>query len=168
MRRLTFILLLGIAPMLFFLGCKSKSIMSESQNDAKVTGLQVVIYKTKDNYYLHVPVNLSADKKSLVSYPAPSDVIINGELMLPVKLENGFLLDRRGISEGCAFLKWTYYEYSRLDHTPDSDELMKMILEIDPLTEMYFCGRKGNFQNLEPELNQVIREGKLDNFKRIK
>ncbi len=168
MIRLAFILFLGVAPMLFFFGCKSKSIISESPNSAKVTSPQVVIYKTKENYYLHVPVNLSVDKKTLVSYPAPSDVVINGEPMLPVKLENGYLLDRRGIGEGCAFLKWTYYEYSRLDHTPNSEELMKMILEPDPLTEMYFCGRKSSFKDIESELNQIIREGKLENFKRIK
>jgi hypothetical protein len=142
--------------------------MSESPNGAKVTSPQVVIYKTKENYYLHVPVSLSADKKSLVSYPAPSDVIINGELMLPVKLENGYLLDRRGIGEGCAFLKWTYYEYSRLEHTPNSEELLKMILEPDPLTEMYYCGRKSSFKDIESELNQIIREGRLENFKRIR
>lgn len=168
MVRLTFILLMVISPVILFFGCKSKSRLSESQNGYKVTGPQVVIYKTKDNYYLHVPVNLSPDKKSIVSFPAPSDVVINGELTLPVKLEDGYLLDRRGIGEGCAFLKWTYHEYSRLNHTPDSNEMMKMILEIDPLTEMYFCGRKSDFKDIESELNQIIREGNLKKFKRVK
>ncbi len=168
MSRKTLFLLLTISPVILFFGCKPKSHLTESTNGNKVTGPQVVIYKTKENYYLHVPVNLSADKKSFVSYPAPSDVYINGEPALPVKLEEGYLLDKRGIGEGCAFLKYTYYEYHRLSRTPDAAELMKMILETDPLTEMYVCGRKSDFKDLESELNQVIREGKLQKFKRIK
>lgn len=168
MRRTTFILLLTIAPVLLFFGCKPKSHLNESSNGNKVTGPKVVIYKTKENYYLHVPVNLSADKKSIVSYPAPSDVFINGEPTLPLKLEDGYLLDRRGIGEGCAFLKWTYYEYNRLNHTPDSGEMMKMILDSDPLTEMYLCGRKSDFKDIESELNQIIRDGNLKQFKQIK
>ncbi len=168
MRRFTLVLFLGMTTMIFYSGCKSRSHIAESQKAVKVTGPQVVIYKTKDNYYLQVPVNLSPDKKTLVSYPAPSDIYNNGKLSLPVKLENGYLLDQRGIGGGCAFLKWTYYEYSRLDHTPSSTEIMKMILEDDPLTELYYCGRKSGFRDLESELNQAIRDGKLDKFKRIK
>ncbi|MFH1119711.1 MAG: hypothetical protein V1775_07790 [Bacteroidota bacterium] len=160
--------LFGFMLMVSLLACKSKSHLSESQNPAKVTGPQVVIYKTKDNYFQHVPVILSKDKKSLISYPAPSDVFYNGDLAYPVKLESDFLLDRRGINEGCAFLKWTYYEYSRLDHTPTQAEFMKMMLETDPITELYYCGKRSNFKDIEAELNQVIREGKLDQYNRIK
>ena len=160
--------LLCIVMIAFLSGCKSKSPLTQSQNTVNVTGPQVVIYKTKDNYFMHVPVSLSADKLSLTSYPAPSDVFYNGDLAYPVKLENGYLLDRRGINEGCAFLKLTYYEYSRLDHTPTQDELMDLILDPDPLTEMYYCGRKSDFKDLESELNQVILSGNLDKFRRIR
>jgi hypothetical protein len=145
--------LLCIVFIAFLFGCKSKSPLTQSQNTINVTGPQVVIYKTKDNYFMHVPVNLSADKLSLT---------------YPVKLENGYLLDRRGINEGCAFLKLTYYEYSRLDHTPTQEELMNLILDPDPLTELYYCGRKNDFKDLESELNQAILSGNLDKFKRIR
>lgn len=160
--------LLCIVFIAFLFGCKSKSPLTQSQNTINVTGPQVVIYKTKDNYFMHVPVSLSADKLSLTSYPAPSDVFYNGDLAYPVKLENGYLLDRRGINEGCAFLKLTYYEYSRLDHTPTQEELMNLILDPDPLTELYYCGRKNDFKDLESELNQAILSGNLDKFKRIR
>ncbi|NTW24794.1 MAG: hypothetical protein HGA37_08850 [Lentimicrobium sp.] len=164
----TVIKMLGLCLIFLLSGCKSGSDLVESSKVSKVTGPQVVIYKTKDNYFQHVPVNLSADKKSLISYPAPSDVLINGDLAYPEKLENGYLLDKRGINEGCAFLKWTYYEYSRLDHTPSHEELMKMILDNDPLTEMYYCGKKSDYKDLLPELNQIIMDNQLRKFKRIK
>jgi len=142
--------------------------MSGSQNRTGTIGPRVVVYKTSENYYLHVPVILSKDKKTVVSYPAPTDLFYNGDLAFPVKLENGYLLDRCGIGEGCAFLQWTFYEYSRLDKTPNQEELLKMILDADPLTELYDCGKRSNFRDIESELNQIIREGKLNQFKRIK
>jgi len=162
---------IGLSCLIFiivFTDCKSKSHLSGPQGNAGVAGPRAIVYKTTSNYFLHVPVILSQDKKSVVSFPAPSDVYFNGDFAYPVKLENGYLLDRRGISEGCAFLKWTYYEYSRLDHTPGQEELLKMILDPDPLAEMYDCGRKSKFNDIEAELNRVIREGKLGLYEKIK
>ena len=45
---------------------------------------------------------------------------------------------------------------------------MKMILDNDPLTEMYYCGKKSDYKDLIPELNQLIRDNKLQKFKRIR
>ena len=148
-----------------FSGCHSSS---KNTKPSGVTGPGVIVYKTTDNYFFHVPVTLSQDKKTLVSYPAPSDLMVNGELALPVKLEGGYLLDRRGINENSAFLKWTYYEYSRLDHTPKPEELMRMILDTDPFTEMYRCGKKSEYEDLIPELNEIIKGNKLSGFSRLK
>lgn len=148
-----------------FSGCHSSS---KNTKPSGVTGPGVIVYKTTDNYFFHVPVTLSQDKKTLVSYPAPSDLLLNGELALPVKLEGGYLLDRRGINENSAFLKWTYYEYSRLDHTPKPEELMRMILDKDPFTEMYRCGKKSEYKDLIPELNEIIKSNKLSGFSRLK
>jgi len=168
MYRTSITTLLALVFIVVFTGCKSKSPISGSHNNEGTPGPRVFVYKTSDNYYLHVPVILSKDKKTVVSYPAPTDLFYNGDLAFPVKLENGYLLDRRGIGEGCAFLQWTYYEYSRLDKTPDQEELLKMILNADPLTELYDCGKRNNFRDIESELNLIIREGKLNQFKRIK
>lgn len=156
---------LFIALSALFSGCHSSS---KNVKPAGVTGPGVIVYKTSENYFSHVPVTLSPDKKSIVSYPAPSDVLVNGELALPVKLENGYLLDRRGISQNSAFLKWTYYEYSRLDHTPKPEELMRMILDKDPFTEMYRCGKQSQYKDLVPELNEIILGNKLSGFPRMK
>jgi len=149
-------------------GCKSKQEVTAVTGKTVSAQAPVIIYKMKQDYSLHVPVTLTADKKSLESYPAPSDVFYNGDLAYPVALENGFFLDRRGINANSAFTKWTYYEYSRLAKTPAQEEIMKMILDNDPFTEIYLCGNRGKFNNLENELNSIILKGDLEKFKRLK
>lgn len=155
-----------IAMML--VSCKSQKDNQKLHQPAMVTGPNVIIYKTTGDYFMHVPVGLSDDKTTIASYPAPGDVFYNGDLAYPVRLEDGYLLDRRGISPNSAFLKWTYYEYSRLEKSPSTNELMKMILDADPFISMYDCGKPNRFNNLEEDLNQIIRTNKLSEFKRLK
>jgi hypothetical protein len=119
-------------------------------------GHQTVIYKTKKNYNNLVPVILSDDKSQIVSYPHPKDVFYMGELSYPIELKDGYLLDNRGINSNVAFLSITYEEYSKLETVPLLDELYKMILEIDPLTEIYNCGNRYTFKNEISDLNRVI------------
>ncbi|MCB9015368.1 MAG: hypothetical protein H6541_06185 [Lentimicrobiaceae bacterium] len=168
MRKYILPTLTAIAMITGTYSCKNTSKVTESAKMNQVAAPQVFIYKTKADYQQQVPVILSSDKSTLVSYPAPGDVFYNGDLAYPVQLENGYLLDRRGINKDCAFLKWTYYEYSRLDHTPSQPEIMEMILDKDPLTELYNCGKKSNYTHLEAELNEIIKKGELSKFKKIK
>lgn len=157
---------------LSFLGiltaCKSKDPVEKSRNQPMVSSPRVIIYQTNDDYFMHVPVELSEDKKSLVSYPAPGDVFYKGDLAYPVRLEDNFLLDRRGIGLCTAFLKWTYYEYSRLPKTPSHEEIFKMMLDKDPIKAMYDCGRQSSYQELEKELNAKILAGDFSGFKKLK
>jgi hypothetical protein len=158
-----------IASILFMLSsCKSSKPTALTTSNPALANAPVIIYKTKADYFLHVPVNMTQDRKSLSSYPAPGDVFYAGDLALPVQLEDGYLLDRRGINELSAFTKWTYYEYSRLPNTPSQAEIMNMLLDTDPFTEIYFCGKRGDFNNLVEDLNKIIKKGKLSNFQRVK
>ncbi len=160
--------LLFICIVFTFTSCKTKKEMQKDPTTAYVSGPHVMIYKTTADYFMHVPVTLSEDKKSIVSYPAPGDVFFNGDLAYPVKLEDGFLLDRRGITANSGFLSWTYYEYSRFEKTPSPDELMKKMLDADPFTIIYDCGKISKYRDLEKELNQKIRTREFTDFKRIK
>lgn len=148
--------------------CKSKQPAVISTANSVAANAPVMIYKTRADYTLHVPVTMTQDRKSVASYPAPSDVFYAGDLAIPVKLEDGFFLDRRGVNELSAFTKWTYYEYSRLQKTPTQAEIMNMLLDTDPFTEMYFCGKRSDFNNLVEDLNKIIKKGKLSNFQRLK
>lgn len=153
---------------MMLLSCKSQKENQKINPPVMITGPNVIIYKTKGDYFMHVPVNLSDDKTTLTSYPAPRDVYYNGDLAYPVKLEDGYLLDRRGISPNSAFLKWTYFEYSRLEKSPTTTQLLNMLLDSDPFIAIYDCGKTNRFNNLEDELNLIIRTNKLSEFKRLK
>lgn len=149
-------------------GCKSKQQIAAVKGKPVLANAPVIVYKTKQDYSLQVPVNLSPDKLALTSFPAPSDVYYGGDLAYPVALENGYFLDRRGITENSAFTKWTYYEYSRLPKTPSEKEIFNMMLDTDPFAEVYYCGDRSKFHDIENELNSIIKKGKLDQFKRLK
>ncbi len=159
------------------ISCKNISGLKNSQKNDETSavsekgvssGPPAIIYKTKQDYYDKVPVILSDDKLEIESYPGIKDVFFKGELAYPTHLDNGFLLDNRGINKNAAFLKMTYEEYSKLDQTPSKDELFRMILDNDPFTVMYSCGSKFKYKNIVDELNQAINENKLSTFEKLK
>lgn len=143
-------------------------IKNLSRNQPVVSGSHVFVYRTKKDYFYHVPVLLSADKQSIVSYPHPNDLKIGNNLRLPSKLDNGYLLDNRGISVYVGFLNISYLEYSKLSTSPSIDQLQKMLLDNDPLTEFYDLGIRYRYNNLEKEINKIIRNNQLTNFIRLK
>jgi hypothetical protein len=133
-----------------------------------IPGPKVIIYKTTKDYSKLVPVTLSDDKKSIASYPDIKDIYFNGILAYPTPLHDGFLLDNRGISANVAFIRLTYEEYSKLPETPTPGELMKMIIDNQPLTVMYNCGSRSSFNETENELNAKIDAGDFSSFTKIK
>ncbi|MBM3403445.1 MAG: hypothetical protein FJY10_00945 [Bacteroidetes bacterium] len=128
----------------------------------------VIIYKTKTNYNDKVPVILSEDKRKIVSYPDIHDIYLQGANAYPVPLEDGFLLDMRGIGPGVAFTSFSYEEFVKLDQTPPAEELFKSIIDNDPLVEMYQCGNKHQYGNLPDELNAFIQKRDFTQCKKLK
>ncbi len=174
-------LIKGIAfiLMITIISCSPKTHINDSQKmedeQKEKTGGTVVqaippliIYKTKNDYSDKVPVILSEDKSKITSYPAASDLIRNGELTLPVELHDGFLLDKRGINQNVAFLDISYGTFTKAMRVYTVQQLYDMIIDKDPLTEMYDCGNKTEYKNEEEELNAIIDEGKLDSLKKLK
>ncbi len=160
----------------FTLSCKNSKVNQSQQNEkeeemegAKNTaGPPVIIYKTKDDYFDKVPVTLSEDKSEIASYPGIKDVFLGGEPAYPTNLNDGFLLDNRGVDKNSAFLNLTYEEYSKLKEVPSLEELNEMIIDRDPFTELYHCGSKFDYKDVVKELNEKIDEGKLDSFEKMK
>lgn len=132
-------------------------------------GPPTLVYKTKANYDSLVPVLLSEDGSEIVAYPHPSDIRMPaGEKPglksghpYPIPLENGYLLDQRGIGPNVAFLDITYADYGALKETPTLKELMALILDKDPLTELCDCGNRHAFKDTERQLNKLIVFGHL-------
>jgi len=128
----------------------------------------VIIYKTKKDYSKQVPVILSENKKEILVYPAPDDIYYKGDLAYPTPLENGYLMDNRGINENVAFLVYTYEEYSKMEQTPRREDLWEHIIDKNPLEEMYKCGNKSDYEDIRMELNRKIEAGELKNCQQLK
>jgi len=149
--------------------CSTKKTESMKTDEKDfIPGPKAIIYQTKEDYSKLVPVTLSDDKMSIVSYPDIKDVYYNGSLAYPIRLHKGYWLDNRGINKNIAFLKLTYEEYSKLPVTPSPDELIKMILETDPITIMYSCGQRSSYTEIEKELNTKIDSDDFSTFTKIK
>lgn len=118
----------------------------------------VIVYKTSGDYYNLVPITLNETKDKVISYPAPSDLYTSGKLALPIKLENGYLFDQRGINANSVFTSFTYEAYSKLESAPSIDDLMTHIKDQDPFVEIYDCGKMNQFKNFEKDLNKLIRK----------
>jgi hypothetical protein len=163
------VLLLVLACSVIQGGCnQERQSQGISLNNQKVTGPRIIIYKTKADYLHNVPLDLSSDKKTITSYPAITDVYTHGKLAIPTKLEEGFLLDNRGISQNVAFIKLTYEQYAALPATPAPVELQQMIVDTDPLTIMYDCGVRNSFQNVIEDINKLILKKDFSKFKKMK
>lgn len=160
---------------LVMFGCKSQKNNGSSKDRLIPVETQfvnalphIVIYKTVKDYSHNLPVLLSDDKTQIISYPHPTDLFIGENLALPAKLHNGYLLDNRGIGKNVAFLRFTYEEYSKLQVVPSLKELYENIIDQNPLIELWDCGTKANFTNLEKQLNEWIDKNLLvEKCKRI-
>ncbi|MGI6718277.1 MAG: hypothetical protein ACOX4D_03885 [Bacteroidales bacterium] len=149
------------------ISCVSTKKTSETNSPEQVGGLvavpgpSAVVYKTTGDFYNLVPITLNSEKTEIVSYPSPKDIYYKGELALPTKLNNGYLLDNRGINANSVFINLTYEEYSKLEKAPSIEELLEMIVEKFPFTEMYNCGLRAQYQDEINELNKLINTGKI-------
>ena len=141
-----------IAFLTSLVACKNTQVSSTVTRQEE----RVIIYRTHADHYEHVPVTLNEAKDRLSSFPAPSDLFYEGELALPVKLKDGFLLDRRGIGPLSAFTSYTYEEYSKLQAPPGPQELLESVIDRDPFESLYDCGKAGTYKNLVSELNAMI------------
>jgi hypothetical protein len=146
------------------IGCKTNS--GTTGSEGKEVGFRpdfspgpvALVYKTKADYADKVPVILSEDKSTIISYPHPEDL---GKEAMPLHLKKGYLLDNRGINKNVAFLKLSYKEYRKLSGPPSLTQLQDMILDKDPLSELCNCGNRSAFKDAKGQINQLIQDGNL-------
>jgi hypothetical protein len=158
------ILLLPLVAVLLLSSCLCKKrACDDNEKETKMKTAfalpDIVIYKTSADYSNNVPVILNDEKTKVMSFPAPKDVKIGDELATPLELENGFLLDRRGIGPNVAFTSYTYEEYAKLDKAPTPEDLFAKIIDNDPITELYTCGKTTNPDEDLKRLNEMILSG---------
>jgi len=159
-----------LMSLLLCFGCHCKKKAADAQfTPSYAPGPHAIVYKTVNDYSQNVAVTLSADKSEIVSYPHPSDVFTNAKLALPTSLADGYLLDNRGINPNVAFLKYTYQEYSLFTEAPPLKILYNSIIDKNPLTEIWDCGLRSSFSDIEKQLNELIKNNKFKStFKSLK
>lgn len=131
-------------------------------------GMPALVYKTKADYNRKVAVMLSEDNSFVQGYPQPEDLFASSLPTYPVELSEGYLLDNQGITPRVAFLNLTYSEYSQLPEAPSQQEMMAMIIDRDPLVEVYDCGNRFQFGDAQKELNDLIENNLLSKCRKIK
>lgn len=94
---------------------------------------RAVVYRTVGDYRNLVPVTMATNGKTIASFPDPTDV----RGCAPIELRDGYLLDRRGVSERTAFLDYTYEQYAALSTPPTLAELQRHIVDASPMAELY-------------------------------
>jgi hypothetical protein len=164
---------LAVSVLLFVSCSGEKKIAGNANGDSKdretgLPGPKCIVYKTKMDYSLLVPVILSKERTSIVSYPDISDIRTKDGFTIPTPLAGGYLLDNRGIGPGVAFLSYTYESYWALQRTPPAAELLGKIIDRDPLVEMYDCGNRSKYLNIVKELNEIILNNEIRQFKSLK
>lgn len=122
-------------------------------------GPKALVYKTIKDYSRNVPVMMDKERTRIVSYPAPKDIYYRGKLAVPTLLNNGYLLDNRGIGASVAFLDYTYEAYSLLKEVPAMEELIKHIIDKHPLAELWDCGIRTQYSDEVKDLNSLIEIG---------
>ncbi len=165
--------------LLFVMACSSSEEDSSQSNEVKTKKMEIggkpvsalrhiIIYKTRYNHYHSVPVLLNAEKTEVVGYPAKEDLLMgDGFFALPLQLEDGWLLDRRGISKNSAFLAISYTEYYQNDIL-STKAMYDAIADKDPFLEIYDCGLPSEYKQLELELNILLKKKDYSKFKKIK
>jgi hypothetical protein len=127
-----------------------------AQDHSSVAMPHILVYKAKKQYRSLVPVQLSGDGKTVVSYPDPVDVKTGSGYPLPVLLHKGYWLDKFGVGLNTAFIKMTYEQYSKLKTVPTPDELFNMIVDKAPVTELCDCGSRQDRKYTVKYLNGLI------------
>ena len=144
-----------------YVGCKTQK---DTQNTSISMALPpTIIYKTTKNYDKNVAILLSEDKTKITGFPATIDVSARS---YPTVLKKGYLLDNRGISKNIAFISLTYEEYAVLKKTPSISELDSMIIDRNPIKEMYYCEHGVRYSE-RAELDKLI-DSKFKGCRRVK
>jgi len=122
-----------------------------------VPGPHMIIYMAKKSYRNFVPVALSGDKRSIISYPDPHDLMVNGKPATPTYLGKGYYLDNRGIDTNAAFLSISYENYAKLKAPLPAEEMLQLVREKRPITFMCDCGLRSSYPDPVAAAKKMVK-----------
>lgn len=143
----------------------AQQIKDISSGKTSVSYPPIVIYKMKRDYSRNVPVLLSDNKSEIVSYPHPMDLMgMTSKEVMPIRLNGGYYLDRRGINKNVAFLNISYNSYRKLRKPLSIKEIEKLILDRSPLTEILTCTNHTYSEKNIDKINSMIDKGEISSI----
>lgn len=141
---------------------KSNSKIESETNDKSITmdfiEEKTIVYRTSKATDNNVPVIVDEDFQ-ITSYPAPSDVIIDGQLKKPIVLGNNWYIDQIGISRNSAFTGITFEEYSKLNQV-NLTEIEKGILQDIAVYDICKCDASVSYEDIK----QAFSNGEHNQF----
>lgn len=158
MKSLSTVVFLSLSATLSLGSCSSKGVdktaTGTTANSVSVNYLpNARIYRMSGDCPELVPVSVSKDGRTLISYPAPTDLT---EGSTPVQLADGWWLDRRGVSADTRFTDYTYAQYRALQQAPSPTELLNRLSADCSVTEIRELP-----MNLTEALNDTARVNEL-------
>jgi hypothetical protein len=113
----------------------------------------VIVYKTKRDYTGLVWAYLSSDKKQVISFPDPKDILNQ----IPTKLNKGYFSGV--LNMNTAIINIKIDSYAKMSVPLTAKQLFSLILNDSPFSEMYDCGAKGKIDT--DHINTLIDTDKL-------
>lgn len=152
-----------------FLSCGTSKKRESNQMNTTSSNLlpPVYVYKTKKNFSKLLPVTLSPDKKEIIGYPHPKDVVNDSSYNYPSKLFGDYWIDRIGINVNTGYLNITLKDYAELSEPLTPTQMMSILIEDSPFLEIWIP-KKGVDVNVI-SINDMIIYGTMeDHLIRIK
>ncbi len=158
------LILIAIATALCTVACRSTKPIPATVGTSEISMKpaaspvpRAIIYRTNGDYDQNVPITMDGNR--IVSFPAPSDL----RSATPLPLADGYLLDRRGISQNSVFITYTYPEYASLSEAPTIDALKSAIIPGARITRIVRLPMTlSTAQSDTAAINRLIREGLPD------
>lgn len=140
------LLLYTLPAVALFASCTSKQYVatasSPSTEAPKVKKMDPMIVKSKipkatafrmsGDYENNVAITLNSEG-GLLYYPAPTDISASSA---PLKLDNGWWLNRQGVSGNSVFTSYTFSEYSQLPSVPSTAQLLEAVIPGAKVTQI--------------------------------
>jgi hypothetical protein len=160
------ILFLFIVTALLFLSVSN----SACYKDNITPDDDLIIYKIDPAYADKVAIQLSDDKKRIISYPAPGYEISQPVILL----KNNYRLNGNIRGPNTAYISLNFEQYDTFFNSPHEntvDTLMKLILDDDPFIEYWYRYNYGPFHKNTNDayldtamINQVILDEELGKY----
>ena len=111
-------------------------------------------FRMTGDYSDNVAITLDSNG-NLTYFPAPSDITADSR---PIKLVDGWWLNRQGLGQNSVFTTYTFAEYAELPEVPSPEQLKKAIIPGARVSQIYELPYNiGEAQYHISEINSLLK-----------